>query len=210
MAGYGFDGVYSRQYIHGVNHTYRSGGFGSQQRCDDRFAAQENYLANHKRGFNISRSRDRHDLVYLPGCPSFFVCLGECRHQPGIGRRCTQLNLPSSVFLIFVILLYLVLGCFIDGISMMILTLPLLFPIITEMGFNPIWFGVIMTLLIEMGQITPPMGVNLFTIHGIAGGTSISDVVMACIPYWFMLLVTVLLIILIPGLAVWLPQFMLE
>ena len=72
----------------------------------------------------------------------------------------------SRQFLIFLILLYLVLGCFIDGISMMILTLPLLFPIITEMGYNPIWFGVIMTLLIEMGQITPPMGVNLFTIHG--------------------------------------------
>ena len=120
-------------------------------------------------------------LFIYQGAQVFSFALVNAGVSRGLVAAVTQLNLPSSVFMIFVILLYLVLGCFIDG-----------------------------TLLIEMGQITPPMGVNLFTIHGIAGGTSISDVVMACIPYWFMLLVTVLLIILIPGLAVWLPQFMLE
>lgn len=120
----------------------------------------------------------------------------------------TLLKLSPGVFLILIVFLYLILGCFIDGISMMILTLPLLYPITTEMGFNPIWFGVIMTILIEMGQITPPMGVNLFTIRGIAEGTSVGQVVKACVPYWFILLVTVLLIALVPGIATWLPSLM--
>jgi tripartite ATP-independent transporter DctM subunit len=147
-------------------------------------------------------------LFIYQGAQVFSFALVNAGVSRGLVTAVTQMNLPPTVFLIFVILLYLILGCFIDGISMMILTLPLLFPIITEMGFNPIWFGVIMTLLIEMGQITPPMGVNLFTIHGIAGNISISDVVIASIPYWVMLLITVLLIMLIPGLAVWLPQIM--
>lgn len=126
----------------------------------------------------------------------------------GLVEWVTLLNLSPSVFLVFIILLYLILGCFIDGISMMILTLPLLYPIIVKMGFNPIWFGVIMTILIEVGQITPPMGVNLFTISGIAEGTSVNEVVKACVPYWIMMLTTVVMIALMPSIATWLPGLM--
>jgi C4-dicarboxylate transporter, DctM subunit len=119
-----------------------------------------------------------------------------------------QMNLTSGFFLLFIILLYILLGCFIDGISMMVLTLPLLYPIIVAMNFDLIWFGVIMTILIELGQITPPVGVNLFTIQGISEGASVSDVVKACFPYWFLLLGGVVLIIIFPGIALWLPAIM--
>ena len=80
-------------------------------------------------------------LFIYQGAQVFSFALVNAGVSRGLVAAVTQLNLPSSVFLIFVILLYLVLGCFIDGISMMILTLPLLFPIITEMGFNPIFMS---------------------------------------------------------------------
>ena len=147
-------------------------------------------------------------LFIYEGAQVFSFALVHSGVSRGLVAAVTHMNLTPGLFLLFIVMLYLVLGCFIDGISMMILTLPLLYPIITEMGFNPIWFGVIMTILIEMGQITPPMGVNLFTIHGIAEGTTVSEVVKACIPYWAMLLGTVGLIALIPGLTTWLPGMM--
>ena len=147
-------------------------------------------------------------LFIYEGAQVFSFALVHSDVSRSLVAAVTEMSLSPKLFLIFIVTLYLILGCFIDGISMMILTLPLLYPIITEMGLDPIWFGVTMTILIEVGQITPPMGVNLFTIHGIAGGTPIGEVVRACVPYWILLLMTVGLLILFPALATWLPKFM--
>jgi TRAP-type C4-dicarboxylate transport system permease large subunit len=106
------------------------------------------------------------------------------------------------------IVLYVVLGFFVDGISMIYLTLPVLYPVIVAAGFDVIWFGVVLTILIEMGQITPPVGLNLFTIQGISGGRPLREVVLGSAPFVFVMLVDILLLAFFPDLALWLPSLM--
>ena len=92
----------------------------------------------------------------------------------GVSRAVSEwilaLGLPKWVFFLALVVLYMVLGCFVDGISMIYMTLPVLLPVIKAFNFDIVWFGIILTILIELGQITPPVGLNLFTIHAISGG----------------------------------------
>jgi TRAP-type C4-dicarboxylate transport system permease large subunit len=101
--------------------------------------------------------------------------------------------------------LYIFLGCFVDGLSMIYMTLPVLFPTVVAMGFDPIWFGVVLTVLIELGQITPPVGLNLFTIHAISGGHRFGEVALGSLPYAALVLLMLLILAIWPGLATWLP-----
>ncbi|RKJ76090.1 MULTISPECIES: TRAP transporter large permease [unclassified Pyramidobacter] len=117
-------------------------------------------------------------------------------------------QMTQTTFIWIVIVLYLILGCFIDGVSIMILTLPLLYPIMHELNIDPIWFGVVMTILISIGQITPPMGVNIFTVYSIADGTALNDVIRACVPYWFIMLGMIIVYMKFPVLITWLPSLM--
>jgi len=112
-----------------------------------------------------------------------------------------------SLFLAMVIL-YVILGFFVDGISMIYITLPVLFPVVQAAGFDIIWFGVVLTILIELGQITPPVGLNLFTIQGISGGRPFSEVVLGSTPFVFLMLVIIAALVFFPGLALWLPSKM--
>lgn len=119
----------------------------------------------------------------------------------------TGLGLSRWVVLAFIYLIYLGLGCLFDGISMMVLTLPIIFPLILSLGFNPLWFGVTLTLLIEIAQITPPIGLNLYVLSGMAKAP-IMQVVRGAIPFFFLLLVGLLLITVFPSLITWLPGTM--
>lgn len=118
------------------------------------------------------------------------------------------LGLTKWQFFAVLIVLYLVLGCFVDGISMIYMTLPVLLPLIKSFGFDLIWFGIVLTILIELGQITPPVGLNLFTIHAISGGASFSEVVKGSVPYVVLMLLMVILLAVFPALALWLPTTM--
>jgi len=120
-------------------------------------------------------------------------------------------NLPVApvVTLSFIIVMYLILGMFIDSISMMVLTLGVVYPIIVHLGYDPIWFAVILVILIEIGLITPPVGLNLFTINAIVPGlTSVSEVARGSLPFVFLLLLGVVILIIFPQIALWLPSKM--
>ena len=109
----------------------------------------------------------------------------------------------------FVVIMYLVLGCFMDGISMMLLTLPVTYPLLVEgLGFDPIWFGVLLTILIECALITPPVGLNLYVIHGISGAKDPKDVIIGIIPFFFILLIGIATFTIFPWLVTWLPGTM--
>ncbi len=127
----------------------------------------------------------------------------------GVSRAVSEwilaLGLSKWVFFLALVVLYLVLGCFVDGISMIYMTLPVLIPVIKAFGFDLVWFGIILTILIELGQITPPVGLNLFTIHAISGGRSFSDVVQGSLPYCFLMLLVILILCFFPQIALWLP-----
>jgi len=130
----------------------------------------------------------------------------------GVSRELSEwvltLGLSKWEFFLMLVVLYVILGCFVDGISMIYMTLPVLLPIIKVIGFDLIWLGVIITILIELGQITPPVGLNLFTIHGISGGAKFSEVVAGSFPYVFLMLFVIALLWFWPEIALWLPTTM--
>ena len=118
-----------------------------------------------------------------------------------------DLGLGPYGVLFMVVIIYLVLGCFFDGISLLLMTLPITFPMVTSMGFDPVWFGVIVTLLMEVGMITPPVGLNLFVLSSITRGeVSVPAAAKAAFPYWVVLLAAVGLLTLVPQIALWLPD----
>ncbi len=128
----------------------------------------------------------------------------------GVSREVSEwmlaLGLSKWAFFAAIMFLYLVLGCFVDGLSMMYMTLPVLLPVIKFMEFDLVWFGVVMVVIIEVGQITPPVGLNLFTIHGISGGAKFSDVSAGSFPYVILMLFMIAVLAVWPELALWLPQ----
>ena len=97
---------------------------------------------------------------------------------------------------------------FIDAISMMVLTLSVVFPVITHLGYDPVWFGVILVLLLEIGLITPPVGMNLYTIRGLLPHSTLNEVSRAALPFVVLLLVGIALLIAFPDIALWLPRKM--
>jgi TRAP-type C4-dicarboxylate transport system permease large subunit len=104
----------------------------------------------------------------------------------------------------FVIIFFLILGCLLNVIPMILLVLPTIFPMITALGFDPIWFGVICVVMMEAGQITPPIGVNVFAIST-SSGVPMYTVFRGIFPFFLCMLLLVVLLVLFPGMATWLP-----
>ncbi len=127
----------------------------------------------------------------------------------GVGEQITQflvsLNLSKLKFFFALFVLYTVLGCLVESLGMIVVTVPLLYPVLLQYGIDPIWFGVILVLFIEMGQISPPIGINLFVIQSIWNG-KLSDVVMGTIPFHLLMFVLLGLLVVFPEIAMWLPS----
>jgi tripartite ATP-independent transporter DctM subunit len=115
------------------------------------------------------------------------------------------LNLDKFELLLALTVLFIILGCFLDGISIVVLTAAVIMPIILQAGIDPIWFGIFIVVLIEMSQITPPVGINLFILQSITG-KNLWEVSVAAFPFFLLLIVATLLLILFPEIATWLPD----
>lgn len=130
----------------------------------------------------------------------------------GLGRQLTEMiggsGLSPFGTLLLVIALYLVLGFFIETLSLMVATIPIVVPIIAGLGYDKVWFGVLLIVLIEMALITPPVGLNLFVVQGARKSGSINQVIVGAIPYVLVMLLMIAALIAIPGLALWLPSFL--
>ena len=118
----------------------------------------------------------------------------------------TDLNMSPMGTLLAIILFYIILGCFMDTLAMLITTAPLVVPVIVALGFDPLWFGVILIILCEMGQITPPFGMNLFVVQSIRNKGNFLDVVYGALPFCVVLLLLIALLIAFPQIALWLPS----
>ena len=115
----------------------------------------------------------------------------------------------SRYVILFVLLgIYLILGCFLDAISMMVLTMPVVFPVIKALGFNPIYFGVICVLMMEAGLITPPVGLNVYTIAGVAKDVPMEEIFRGALPFLISIITIVILITIFPMIALFLPGMM--
>jgi C4-dicarboxylate transporter, DctM subunit len=118
----------------------------------------------------------------------------------------TGLGLSSSGMLGAIVIFYLVLGCFMEPLPMMIVTVPVVTPIIVRAGYDPVWFGIMIVLLCETAMVTPPVGVNLYVVQGVRGRGSIGDVILGVVPFIVSLIFMILLIIAAPGIVLWLPR----
>lgn len=120
----------------------------------------------------------------------------------------TGLDVSPTAVMLALICIYLVLGCFMETLSLMIATTPIVVPIITGLGYDPVWFGVLFMVMIEAALITPPIGVNLFVVRTVAGPGPFSDVALGVVPFLVMMILMMLLLLALPDLALWLPNLM--
>lgn len=118
-----------------------------------------------------------------------------------------SLGLSPYLLILMLLLVYLVLGMFIDGLSAMVMTLPVALPLVVAAGFDPIWFGVFIVVTIELSNITPPVGFNLFVIQGMTGEPQ-ARVAIAALPFCALLMLLILLMTVWPQIALWLPAMM--
>ncbi|MGD9075543.1 MAG: TRAP transporter large permease subunit, partial [Desulfobacteraceae bacterium] len=107
-----------------------------------------------------------------------------------------------------ILLVYVILGCIMPIIPAIILTIPIFFPVVTGLGYDPIWFGVIVVTMAEMGQITPPVGINVFVLAGVAKDVPLGTIFRGILPFVVADIVRVILIFAFPWLALWLPSLM--
>ena len=121
----------------------------------------------------------------------------------------TSFGLSGTQMVLILMAFYLVLGMFMDVLSMMVATIPITFPIVLALGIDPVWFGIFIVLMCEMGLITPPVGMNLFVVHGIRpDGGSIRDAIVGALPYVLILVAFAFLLIAFPAIVTWLPSLM--
>ncbi len=129
----------------------------------------------------------------------------------GLTRELTQfiesLGLSPLEMIFAIVVFYIILGCFLETFSMMLTTVPLIAPIVISLGYDPIWFGILLMVLLEMALITPPIGINLYVIQGIRNDIDFNDVAIGSAPFVIAMALTVLALIAYPQLALWLPDF---
>jgi len=122
----------------------------------------------------------------------------------------TSLNVGDLGVLIIILLTYVVLGTFLEGLAMLVLTLPIVYPLIMELGLSPIWFGVVVVIVLEMGLISPPVGVNVFVVRGIAPDVPMNTIFRGIWPFWFAMGLCLAILVALPELALFLPQTMFD
>jgi tripartite ATP-independent transporter DctM subunit len=145
--------------------------------------------------------------LILAGAAFLTLAMGYIGLPRHLAEFVTGLNLSPGVLLLALALFYIVLGCFLDGISMIVLTMGVILPTVTAAGIDLIWFGIFIVIVVEMAQITPPVGFNLFVLQGMTK-REITWIAKVCTPYFFLMVLAVLLLWWFPQIVNWLPSRM--
>jgi len=145
-------------------------------------------------------------LIILAAIFLNFV-LGFMGVTQGILDAIEALGLTPTETMIIIIIFYLILGMFMETLSMLLTTVPIVFPIVVQMGYDPVWFGILVTVLMEAALITPPIGVNLYVVQGVrTGGGPFNDVAYGAVPFVLMMLVLITILMVFPQIALYLPE----
>lgn len=147
-------------------------------------------------------------LVIVAGATVFGHFLAVTRIPFDVGTWVMGLQMSPWAVMGLIILVYLLLGCLMDSLAMIMLTIPIFFPVITALGYDPIWFGVIIVLVTGMGVITPPVGINVYVVAGVARDVPLHVIFRGALRLLAAQVVTAALLILFPQIALWLPQLM--
>ncbi|MCA0203105.1 TRAP transporter large permease [Pararhodobacter sp.] len=127
-----------------------------------------------------------------------------------LGGFLSGLDVPPLVVLGLILFCYLILGCFLEGFAMLVLTMPIFFPVIQQLGLDPIWFGVLVVLTLEMGLISPPVGVNVFIVKSLVPHVTLGTIFRGVVPFWIAMMVTLGLLVAFPQIALYLPNTMIN
>jgi C4-dicarboxylate transporter, DctM subunit len=146
-------------------------------------------------------------LLILAGASFLKLAMGFTGLPRHLAETIAAYNLSPAMLIVALAVLYVVLGCFLDGISMVVLTAAIVLPMIEQAGIDKIWFGIFITIVVEMAQITPPVGFNLFVLQGMTG-KSIFWIGRASLPFFLAMNLCLVLLYLFPGLVNWLPSLM--
>ena len=132
-------------------------------------------------------------------------------HIPqALGGVLENLAIPVVGVLAIMLAIYLILGCFLEGFAMMVLSMPIFFPVVQQLGIDPIWFGVLVVLTLEMGLISPPVGLNVFIVKSVAPGVPLSRIFRGVVPFWFAMLITLVILVAFPQISLILPNTMIN
>jgi len=149
-------------------------------------------------------------FLILIGAHIFSPFLALSRIPIDLASALTAWALPALAVLAVLLVAYLVLGMFLEGFAMMVLTVPIVFPIVTALDIHPIWFGIFMVIVLEMGLISPPVGINVFVVKGVAEDVPMGKVFAGIMPFWFAMVLCVALLIAFPQIALILPNTMMQ
>ena len=117
-------------------------------------------------------------------------------------------ELSPMLVMLMILGIYLVLGCVFESLSMLLLTVPIFFPLVTSLGFDPIWFGIIVVVVTEISLITPPVGLNVFVLKGVIGDVSTATIFKGVTPFWIVDIIRLALLVFIPSIVLFLPNSM--
>ncbi|AOF86819.1 TRAP transporter, DctM subunit [Hydrogenophaga sp. RAC07] len=145
--------------------------------------------------------------LILAGAAFLTLAMGYIGLPRHLAEFVTSLGLSPGVLLLALALFYIVLGCFLDGISMIVLTMGVILPTVTAAGIDLIWFGIFVVIVVEMAQITPPVGFNLFVLQGMTK-REITWIAKVCMPYFFLMVLAIMLLWWFPQIVTWLPSRM--
>lgn len=137
---------------------------------------------------------------------SRFIAISGVTQQ--LAELVVDLNLGKYQIIVAILLFYLLIGMFMNALPALVLTVPLFFPIAMNAGFDPVWFGVLVVIMVELGVVTPPIGVNVFAIHSIAKDVPMYDIFRGILPFWLAYLVVIVLIVAFPQISLLLPSLM--
>jgi tripartite ATP-independent transporter DctM subunit len=147
-------------------------------------------------------------MVIVAGATVFGHFMAVTRIPFTLSHWVGSLPLPPSLIMVVIIIIYVLGGCFMDGFALIMLTVPIFFPVATTLGFDPIWFGVIIVLVAEMGVITPPVGINVYVVYGVAKTIPLETIFKGVFPFFVALIICNLLLLLFPQIATFLPGLM--
>ena len=161
--------------------------------------------ARRGRGHHAHHRHDHAD--HHGGAVPQFRAGGDRPDRRASARRSRAWVSASIGTMLLIVVFYLILGCFMETISMMILTTPFIAPIVFALGWDPIWWGIVLTILIEAALITPPVGLNLYVVQGMRGRGSINEVIRGALPFVFAMVALIGLLMAFPDIALWLPRY---
>ena len=147
-------------------------------------------------------------MVIVAGATIFGHFMAVTRVPFELANWVTNLPLPGFAIMIVIILIYLFGGCFMDAFAMIMLTIPIFFPVAQALGYDPIWFGVVIVLITEMGVVTPPVGINVYVVYGVAKDVPLEVIFKGVLPMLLALLICNMVILFFPQIALFLPSLM--